>query len=111
MTTKIVGGSFVEENEALFMVYLRNLNGILICGGSLISPYTVVTAAVCVEDVVHLWWCLYGGLTVVAKTIHLEGSGKRYAIKRIEIHPNYTREILSIDAEVAVITVSIYLIS
>ncbi len=86
--TKIVGGQPSLFNQWPWMVALvrngpDNYNG-QFCGGSLISPTWVVTAAHCVKGEVP------GNIRVVAHVLDLKNDrGQSLAVKRIIIHPKF----------------------
>lgn len=87
---EVVGGQPAAPDEYPFMVGLLHRNVInpfqaQFCGGSLISPDTVLTAAHCVEGVGAT------ELDVLVGTNRLDGSGTRLHARRIVTHPGYNR--------------------
>ncbi len=77
----VVDGRDAAADEWPWMVSLRS--GGHLCGGAIISPTTVATAAHCVEGINA------GGLAVRAGTIEVDGRGQRLDVDRIIRHPNY----------------------
>ncbi|KAM3555615.1 hypothetical protein ARSEF4850_005919 [Beauveria asiatica] len=76
---RIIGGENVPEGEIKWIASLRNQNGTLVCGGSLLGRTTVLTAAHCLQD---------GIVSVTAGTVSKTG-GVSAAIASAEKHPNY----------------------
>lgn len=81
---KIVGGQQLGQGERPWMVSLQ-YDGTHFCGGSLIAPDWVLTAAHCVDD------GLTDGVQVLANFIDLDNSGsaRNSDISEIHIHPDY----------------------
>ena len=77
----VVDGRNADTNEWPWMVSLRS--GGHMCGGSIISPTTVVTAAHCVEGMGA------GELAVLAGTRQVDGVGQRLDVEVIIRHPRY----------------------
>ena len=77
----VVDGRNADVDEWPWMVSLRS--GGHLCGGSIISPTTVVTAAHCLEGM------RAGDLAVRAGTRQVDGSGQRLNVDRIIRHPGY----------------------
>lgn len=86
---EVVGGQPAAEGEYPFMVGILH-HGVSdrfqaqFCGGSLVSPDTVLTAAHCMEGENA------NTIDVLVGTNHLEpGGGTRVRARRIRVHPSY----------------------
>lgn len=86
---RIIGGTDASPGVHPFQVGIltkriaSNFNA-QFCGGTLVSPYHVVTAAHCVDDRVS------SGLQVLVGTQTLKGrSGRRLNVTRVVIHPGW----------------------
>ncbi|XP_032671112.1 transmembrane protease serine 9-like [Odontomachus brunneus] len=80
----IVGGSRAISGQFPYQISLRR-NGLHLCGGSIIGPKHIVTAAHCVEDMEQ------SSLTVVTGSISSRpGHGQKHEIECIQVHPGYT---------------------
>jgi trypsin len=75
---KIVGGEPAPKGLLPFQVSLQS-GGSHFCGGSLISPDTVLTAAHCVED--------GSGFEVVTGILNLNDKGQTFKVKAVIVHP------------------------
>ncbi|KAL6263427.1 hypothetical protein P5V15_006217 [Pogonomyrmex californicus] len=84
---RIVGGDIATHGQFKYQVSLESYDE-HICGGSIISPIHIVTAAHCVNDDFYT-----NGMVVVTGTVSptLYG-GEKHNIKCIRIHPSYTGE-------------------
>ena len=85
----VVDGRNADANEWPWMVSLRA--GGHMCGGSIISPTTVVTAAHCLEGM------RAGDLAVRAGTRQVDGAGQRLDVDRIIRHPGYNPDTVEND--------------
>jgi secreted trypsin-like serine protease len=82
-TTRIIGGTELSLGERPWMVSLQE-GGFHFCGGSLIAPDWVLTAAHCVQGSTE-------GLSIQADFVDLNqsNSGERSDISDIYVHPDY----------------------
>lgn len=75
----IVGGQPALKDELPFQVSLQSSTGRHYCGGSLIAPDAVLTAAHCVEGRVII--------KVVGGILNLKDKGESFKVKQVLIHP------------------------
>ncbi|XP_038209474.1 coagulation factor IX-like [Zerene cesonia] len=83
--TKIVGGEKARAGTFPYQVSLRknDTKEFHFCGGSIIRPMWIMTAAHCTFDVNAK------DMTVVAGSIKLSSGGERYKVKQIMNHEDY----------------------
>ncbi len=86
----IVAGRNADVGEYPWMVALRSGGG-QFCGGSIIAPDTVVTAAHCVEGMGA------GDIRVQAGVVDLGDRGQRIQVDRIVRHPEYNTNTVASD--------------
>jgi secreted trypsin-like serine protease len=102
ISPRIVGGTDASPGVHPFQVALlwsrvSNNYWARYCGGTLVSPYHVVTAAHCVDDE------LKNGVQVLVgtQTLAPRGGGKRINISRSMVHPGWNLK--TIDYDVAIL--------
>lgn len=109
MSTRIIGGQPVPDGKYPFQAALLaepfgdNDFERQYCGGSLISPFHVLTAAHCV-DFIGTELALADLRVVVGRTVLTSTQGERRAVDEIAIHPQWNPDTFSFDA--AVITLA-----
>jgi len=87
---RIVGGTPTVRNQYPFVVSLLDRTKTEICGGSLITPTIVLTAAHCVRNI------KYADLNKYS-TSDQEDVVRRYSFKRITSHPSFNEDNLNFD--------------
>jgi secreted trypsin-like serine protease len=100
----IVGGQPASLGEFPYQVSL-NVNGQHICGGSIIAPTKILTAAHCLYD--HVFPPFYN---LKIRTGNLIATrGQSCDVSNVRIHPNYKNSVESAWVnDIAVITVSLF---
>jgi trypsin len=86
----IVGGEEADASEWPWQVALVS-RGVQFCGGSLVSPRHVLTAAHCTEDLTA------SQLSVLAGTVDLDAGGQRRSVTTIHQHEGYHGDTLRND--------------
>ncbi len=102
---RIVGGSIAGAKDNPFQVALLTKRvsdnfDAQFCGGTLIRPNVVVTAAHCSD------FTTADKVQVLTGTRNLDGTGVRRDVKRISIHPNWNANTFDSDVAVWVLTSS-----
>ena len=102
VSPRIIGGTDAGRDVHPFQVALlskeqsNNLSA-QFCGGVLVAPIYIVTAAHCVD----FWSNPAKQVDVLVGTQQLDGSGRRVAVQRVFVHPGYNSK--TADYDVAVV--------
>lgn len=96
-SSRIVGGTVTNISRAKFVVNLRK-KGKFICGGTLVAPTFVITAAHCVEGL------KVADLSVVGGATYLSDKGIKRSVLKIVVPKEYNPE--NVDMDIAVLELS-----
>jgi len=83
LSWRIVGGADADEGAYPYQISMRGASGSHSCGGSIIGPTTVLTAAHCVAGASP------SRLSVVVGSNKLNSGGVKHAVKAIKAHEKY----------------------
>ncbi|XP_058886777.1 transmembrane protease serine 2-like isoform X1 [Acipenser ruthenus] len=87
-STRIIGGTVAQVGEWPWQVSLQ-INKHHICGGTIITPYWIVTAAHCVETYSHAsYWTVVGGFLTLTEMQTVPGS----SVSLIIANKNYNSQ-------------------
>lgn len=96
---RIAGGQDANVGQFPFVVSIRDQNNVHMCGGAIIGPQHVVTAARCTQ--------VNRDIIFVHAGAHTRVNGQRYAVRRIVRHPQYNPQFMLNDISVLVTTLRI----
>ena len=86
INARIVGGEVAAAHSLGWSVSLRVSQTRHFCGGSILSPHYILTAAHCLEDLTSS----YGRITVAVGSDRLnDNEGQRLAVSKIYLHPRW----------------------
>jgi secreted trypsin-like serine protease len=93
---KIINGELAVEGQFPFLIQLYNKTGhYTFCGGSLIGPYHVLTAAHCTVGAAA------SELQIWAGSLNLyDGQGTRVNVQAVYVHPDYDASTITNDVSV-----------
>lgn len=91
-TQEIVGGTATQITSVPWQVSLQTANGAHFCGGSIVTPTWIVTAAHCVADGAP------GRVVAGVSRISQSAQGQVATVKRVVSYPGYTDPTVGKDA-------------
>ncbi|XP_026330645.1 chymotrypsin-2-like [Hyposmocoma kahamanoa] len=108
INARIVGGSPAAQGSVPYMVALTQGTVVrsLVCGGSILTPRTVLTAAHCIAAVFS-WGSLSSSLRGVVGTNSFGSGGTQYAFARNVTHANYVSQTIKNDIGLLITTTDI----
>ncbi|XP_056303332.1 chymotrypsin-like elastase family member 1.4 [Danio aesculapii] len=101
---RVVGGEIAKPNSWPWQISLQFLSGLNYyhtCGGTLITPGWVLTAAHCV-DIPRNWRVILGDHDITKQ----EGHEQSLTVSRVYIHPNWNTESVSSGYDIALLQLS-----
>jgi secreted trypsin-like serine protease len=84
---RIVGGMLASRGQFPWQVEVRNTVTFGFCGGSVIAPAAILTAAHCVDD------ASASSIRVVAGVLRLDETGQTRGVSQINVHKDWDRDI------------------
>lgn len=104
LTPNIVGGSTVPGQTTYpFMVMLNELSQGWFCGGTMIAPNLVLTAAHCAVDTLAANW-LVSAYRWDQRLTSPEEGGTDYKVTKIYVHPSYNGDLNTNDVAIFVLS-------
>lgn len=103
-TNRIINGSDAKFKQIPYQVSLQRKNGIHFCGGAIISPVFILTAAHCTQkDKIKV-----ENIIAVVGTIFLtqySPSRREYSLKKVFNHPLYQRDDFGVSHDISLIVI------
>ncbi|KAJ2951702.1 hypothetical protein O0L34_g13864 [Tuta absoluta] len=106
--SRVVGGTVAAEGSAIYMAALVQ-GGMwreLVCGASVLTPRTVLTAAHCIDSL-FFFGSLAKNANVVVGTNLWRTGGQLYALERNITHPDWDRSVVKNDIGMIITTSNI----
>lgn len=106
-TPMLLGGTPVEQSEWPWQAALKistwRINGSWTCGGSVIAPNWILTAAHCIVDTVDARYSTISPSNIEVRTgsTHFEYGGQASGVKRIVKHPEF--DPITLDHDIALL--------
>ncbi|KAJ2951700.1 hypothetical protein O0L34_g13862 [Tuta absoluta] len=108
--SRIVGGKPADVGGVPYMVAITQGSFIknFLCGASLLSQRSILTAAHCI-DAVYSWGSLLSTLRVTVGTNRWESGGQTYTVARNVTHPHYVSQVIKNDIGLLITTNNVIL--